>query len=88
MERQDRAADPACAHASLAGAGPGPDGLGGKPGMRGYVACRDRLGPSKSREEYHHWASPITSRTMAGRAKDRRGGGDVHGSPGLLHGES
>ena len=33
-------------------------------------------------------ASPTTSRTTAGRAKDRRGGGDVHGSTGLRHGET
>ena len=48
-ERRDRAADPACAHASRAGAIPGPDGLGGMPGVRGCVACRRRPGPSKSR---------------------------------------
>jgi hypothetical protein len=53
--------------------------------VRGCVACRDRPGPSKSREEHNHWASPITSRTTAGQAKDRRGGGDVRGSPGLRH---
>ena len=44
------------------------------PGVRGCVACRRRPGPSKSREEHHRWASPITSRTTAGRTKDRRGG--------------
>ena len=87
-ERRDRAADPACADASHACTGPGPDGLDGEPGVRGCVACRRRLGPSKSREEHQPWASPTTSRTTAGWTKDHRGGGDVHGSPGLLHGES
>ena len=81
-ERRDRAADPACADASHAGAGPGPDGSGCKPGVRGCVACRHRPGPSKSREEHQPWASPITSRTTAGRAEDRRGGGNIHGSTG------
>ena len=45
-------------------------------------------GPTKSRDEHQPWASPTTSRTTAGRAKDRRGGGDVHGSTGLRHGET
>ena len=71
------AASPACADTWCAGAGPGPDGLGGKTGVRGCVACRRWPGPNKSRKEHHHRASPITSRTTAGRAKDRRGGGDV-----------
>ena len=87
-ERRVRAADPACAHASRAGAVPGPDGPGGMPGVRGCVACRRRPGPKQVPEEHHRLASPITSRTTAGWTKDRRGGGDVHGSPGLLHGES
>ena len=58
------------------------------PGVRGCVACRRRPGPSKSREELQPWASLFTSRTMAGRAEDRRGGGDEHGSQGLRPGET
>ena len=34
-ERRDRAADPVCADASHAGAGSGPGGSGGEPGVRG-----------------------------------------------------
>ena len=66
-ERRDRRADPACADASRAGAGPG---------------------RSKPRRNITAGASPITSRTTAGWTKDRRGGGDVHGSTGLRHGET
>ena len=61
---------------------------GGMAGVRGCVACRRRPGPSKPREEHHPRASTIIPRTTAGWTKDHRGGGDVHGSPGLRHGES
>ena len=47
-EREDRAADLACADASRAGAGSGLDGPGGMSGVRGCGACRRRPGPSGS----------------------------------------
>ena len=87
-ERRDRAADPACADASHTRAGPGPNGSGGEPGVRGCVACQRRPGPSKSLEEHQPWASLFTSGTTAGRVEDHRGGGGVHGSPGLRPGET
>ena len=64
VERRDRAADPACAgaEASHAGAGLGLAGPGGKPNVRGCVACQRRPGPGKSLEESQPRASTFTSR--------------------------
>ena len=69
---------------------------GGRPleerrtGVRTRVACRRRLGPSKSREEHQPGPSPVTSRTTAERAKDRAHWGfgqERHDAPGSAVGK-
>jgi hypothetical protein len=88
-ERRDREAVPVCADASHADAGPDPKGAWAE-----GTACADAShagagpGRSKSRGDHQPWASPITSRTAAGRAKDRRGGGRRTWLAGLRHGET
>ena len=96
-ERRDRAADPACADASHACAGPGQDGLGDEPGVHGCVACRRRPGPNKSRRNITpgHHPSPQGLRPDGPRTAEveetymaRRGfSTERHDAPGSAVGE-